>query len=332
MDTFVDSSWYFLRYCDPRNDKAMFDRKKVNYWMTVDQYIGGVEHAILHLMYSRFFVKAMRDIGLLDFSEPFSRLLAQGMVTKDGKKMSKSFGNVVEPNDIIEKYGADTARLFILFASPAEKELEWSDQGVEGCFRFLNRIWRFFQTQRDILKRGFELRNSHSFNPDGHPQDKQLYRLINQTIKRATTDIEERFHFNTAIAAMMELFNNLQDYNIREDNNSHWLVFTTFRTLLILLSPFAPHIAEELWHQLGYDYSIQLEPWVEYDASALQTEEMLIVVQVNGKLRGKIIVPVDAPEDEIKQKALADEKVKKYLNKDVCKVIYVPGKLVNIVV
>lgn len=331
MDTFVDSSWYFLRYCDPRNDKAMFDREKVNYWMTVDQYIGGVEHAILHLMYSRFFVKAMRDLGLLDFSEPFARLLAQGMVTKDGKKMSKSFGNVVEPNDIIEKYGADTARLFILFASPAEKELEWSDQGVEGCFRFLNRIWRFFQTQRDVLRRGFELRDSHAFSPDAHPDDKQLYRLINQTIKRATTDIEERFHFNTAIAAMMELFNNLQDYNIREDNNSHWLVFTAFRTLLILLSPFAPHIAEELWHQLGYDYSIQLEPWVEYDASALQTEEMLIVVQVNGKLRGKIIVPVDAPEDEIKQKALADEKVKKYLNNEVRKVIYVPGKLVNIV-
>lgn len=332
MDTFFDSSWYYLRYCDPKNDRAIFNPEEVHYWMPVDRYVGGVEHAILHLLYSRFFVKAMRDIGLLKFDEPFARLLAQGMVTKDGKKMSKSFGNVVEPNDIIEKYGADTARLFILFAAPSEKELEWSDQGVEGCYRFLNRVWRFVRNNLPAIQKGFDLNEVEKSFLTAHPDDKNLYRLIHRTIKRVTTDMEERFHFNTAIAACMEMLNGLSTYTVRDDVYSHRLIFEAIRTLLLLISPFAPHIAEELWHQIGYSTSILLEPWPAYDESALQAEEMEIVVQVNGKVRSRITVPVDLPEEEIKQTALNDERVKKFVeNKPVRKIIYVPQKLVNIV-
>ena len=333
MDTFFDSSWYYLRYCDSRNEDAIFSPDDVHYWMPVDRYVGGVEHAILHLLYSRFFVKAMRDIGLLKFDEPFTRLLAQGMVTKDGKKMSKSFGNVVEPNDIIDKYGADTARLFILFASPAEKELEWSDQGVEGCYRFLNRVWRFVRNNLPAIQKGFELREVEECAPTSHPEDKRLFRLIHHTIKRVTSDMEERFHFNTAIAASMEMLNGLSTYTVRDDKHSQRLIFEAVRTLLLMISPFAPHIAEELWHQIGYSTPILLESWPEYDESALQVEEMLIVVQVNGKVRSRITVDADLPEDEIKQTALNDEKVKKFIqNKPIRKIIYVPKKLLNIVV
>ncbi len=333
MDTFFDSSWYFLRYCDPGNDKAMFDKKEANYWMPVDQYIGGVEHAILHLLYSRFFIKAMRDIGLVDFNEPFARLLAQGMVTKDGKKMSKSFGNVVEPNDIISQYGADTARMFILFAAPAEKELEWSDRGVEGCYRFLNRVWRFVKGNIDSIKQGFDLQGMGEYKPDDHPKDKEIYRLIHQTIKRVTQDVEERFHFNTAIAACMEMLNRLNLYEVRKEQQSYRLIFEATRTLLLLISPFAPHIAEELWHQIGFDHPILNEPWPSYDEGALQVEEMTVVVQVNGKLRSRLVVPVDISDDDIKQAALDDEKIKSYTeDKTIRQVIYVPKKLVNVVV
>jgi leucyl-tRNA synthetase len=331
MDTFFDSSWYFLRYCDPHNTAVPFDTKFANYWMQVDQYIGGVEHAILHLLYSRFFCKALKDIGLIDFDEPFEQLLAQGMVTKDGKKMSKSFGNVVDPDDIIETYGADTARLFILFASPPEKELEWSDQGVEGCYRFLNRVWRFVQSNLNVLQEG-SAAFGPSIIPGSSPADRELYRLVHKTIKRVSTDIGERFHFNTAIAAIMELLNGMQGYALRDDADSKAVLWFSVQRLLMLLSPFAPHLCEELWAAVGNAGSVSTEPWPSYDEQAIVAEEMLIVVQVNGKVRGKVSVPADATEAEIKQAAFQDERVLKHLEgQTVERVIYVPGKLLNIV-
>ncbi len=332
MDTFFDSSWYFLRYCDPHNKVVPFDGKFANYWMEVDQYIGGVEHAILHLLYSRFFCKALHDFGLIDFDEPFEQLLAQGMVTKDGKKMSKSFGNVVDPDGIIETYGADTARLFILFASPPEKELEWSDQGVEGCYRFLNRVWRFVESNLNVIQEGGVAASHHSPIPGSNPADRELYRLVHRTVKRVTLDIGDRFHFNTAIAAIMELLNGLYRYALRDDTDSKALLWYSIQRLLILLSPFAPHLCEELWAATGNPHSISTEPWPSYDEQAIAAEKMLIVVQVNGKLRGKVSVAADLTEEQIKQAAFQDERVLKHLEgRTVERVIYVPGKLINIV-
>lgn len=332
MDTFFDSSWYFLRYCDPNNTTAPFDAQFANYWMEVDQYIGGVEHAILHLLYSRFFCKTLRDLGLTDFDEPFEQLLAQGMVTKDGKKMSKSFGNVVDPDDIIETYGADTARLFILFASPPEKELEWSDQGVEGCYRFLNRVWRYVQSNLNSIREGAAAGAQHSSIPGSMPTDRGLYRLVHRTIKRLTLDIGERFHFNTAIAAIMELLNGLYGYGVRDDGASKTLLWYSVRHLLILLSPFAPHLCEELWAAIGNAHSVSTEPWPSYDEQAIAAEQMLVVVQVNGKVRGKITVAADSTEEDVKEAAFQDERVLKHVGgRTVERVIYVPGKLINIV-
>lgn len=329
MDTFVDSSWYFLRYCDPQNSEAPFTKAKVDYWMNVDQYIGGVEHAILHLMYARFFTKVLKDMGMVSCDEPFQNLLTQGMVLKDGSKMSKSKGNVVSPEEIIGKYGADTARMFILFAAPPERDLEWSDQGVEGCYRFLNRVWR--------LVEGFyaKVKDLESNNQALSKEDKELRRIIHSTIKKVTEDIEQRFNFNTAISAIMELVNGLYHYkdNVSENEQNLALVKFGLKNLVLLLAPFAPHISEELWANLGGNQSVHLQNWPEYDPASLEMDEITLVVQVNGKLRDKISVPKGISREDLEAKVLAEPKISKHLaGKEVVKVIIVPEKLVNLVV
>lgn len=332
MDTFIDSSWYYLRYCDPHNDKMPFDKAKADYWMDVDQYVGGIEHAILHLLYSRFFTKALHDLGVVSSTEPFTQLLAQGMVTKDGAKMSKSLGNVVAPDDIINTYGADTARTFILFAAPPEKELEWSDQGVEGCYRFLSRIWRYVNANKDDILKGKKLLEKSGLD-SSNSDDKNLIQLLHNTIKRVTIDIYERFHFNTAIAAIMELLNGVYSYNIREDDESKKTIAEVVKSLLILLSPFAPHLSEEMWELLGHKGFISAQEWINWDEQLLVKDELLIVVQINGKVRGKLTVPANADEEEIKKLAQQEENVLKYIEgKSIRQMIYVKGKLLNIVV
>lgn len=320
MDTFMCSSWYFYRYTDPRNEEKPFDKEKVDYWMPVDQYIGGVEHAILHLMYSRFFNKVMRDAGLVKVDEPFKNLLTQGMLLKDGVKMSKSIGNTVSPEEIIEKYGADTARMFILFAAPPERDLEWSDQGVEGCYRFLQRVWRLIN----------ELYNNAKEDSIIEKVDEDVRRLTHRTIKKVTEDIDERFNFNTAISAIMEMVNGLnanKDKGISQD-----VAMEAMENLLLLLAPFAPHMTEELWHRIGKKNSIHQMSWPKYDEKALVVEEIEIVVQINGKVRSKISLPAEVTQDEMKEVALEDEKIKSQLEgKTINKVITVPKKLVNIV-
>ncbi len=334
MDTFLDSSWYFLRYCDARNENEVFSKEKVDYWMNVDQYIGGVEHAIMHLMYSRFFQMALYDLGLVKDDEPFRNLLTQGMVIKgfedsEGNyikaKMSKSLGNVVSPKDIIEKYGADTARLFILFAAPPERELDWSDQGVEGCFRFLNRIWRLV----------YDFKQKHSNCPVEYKTDKDadknLNRVFNETIRKVTNDIDERFNFNTAISAVMELVNELYKYKEGEVNEA--LFSTIVRAVIILMAPFVPHICEELWSCLGYEGSVHDQSWPSFDEAALVKDEVEIVVQINGKNKEKINIPGEASRDDMLKIAQENEKVKELTaDKTVVKVIAVPGRLINIVV
>lgn len=326
MDTFVDSSWYFLRYTDPHNEELPFSMKAASYWMDVDQYIGGVEHAILHLLYSRFFTKVMYDLGLSPVGEPFKNLLTQGMVLKDGAKMSKSKGNVVSPDEIIAKYGADTARLFILFASPPEKDLEWSDDGVDGAHRFLNRVFRAV-TDEDAVKGSGEIILSYE-------DEKTLNYVMNRTIKKVTEDIEERFNFNTAISAVMELVNEM--YRYRESGKDRWngaLYGAASETLVKLLAPFAPHLMEELWHGLGKEGSVHEVTWPAYDAKALILDEIEFAVQINGKVRDHLVVSKDATQEEIQNAALALEKISDAVSgKQIVKVVVVPKKLVNIVV
>jgi leucyl-tRNA synthetase len=326
MDTFVDSSWYFLRYCSPKSTKAPFDKKAAAYWMNVDQYIGGIEHAVLHLLYARFFTKVIRDLGLFDGDEPFRNLLTQGMVIKDGAKMSKSKGNVVDPDFIISKYGADTARLFSLFAAPPEKDLEWSDQGVDGAFRFLHRVWALAH------KFGPQVKSLRQAGPEARGD--RLFRKTHQTVKKVTEDIERQFQFNTAIAAMMELVNELYDYaakGVAGDKLS--VVKSALETLALLIAPFAPHFAEELWEGLGHAPSIAAMAWPAYDVEALRETEIVLVVQVNGKVRSKLTLPAGLPNKEIEAAALADPKVKEYIDgKPPKKVLVVQGKLVNVVV
>ena len=327
MDTFVESSWYFLRYCCPDFAQGPLDRKRVDYWMSVDQYIGGIEHAVLHLLYARFFTKVLRDLGYIGCDEPFTNLLTQGMVIKDGAKMSKSKGNVVDPNALIDKYGADTARLFSLFAAPPEKDLDWSDQGVDGSFRFLNRIWKLVHERLDLIRNAGQLEP-----PTLGPEERTLRRCVHKTIKKVTEDVEERFHFNTAIAAVMELLNVLQDANQAVSKNGA-LMKEALESVVLLLAPFVPHITEELWQQLGHDIPLSATAWPEYDRDAVVDEEMLVVVQVNGKLRSKLTVAAGTDEEAVKAMALSDEKVLPFVEgKQVRKVICVPGKLVNIVV
>lgn len=329
MDTFLCSSWYYLRYTDAHNDKMPFDKELNNYWAPVDQYIGGIEHAILHLLYSRFFVKVLRDAGLVDYDEPFSNLLTQGMVIKDGAKMSKSLGNVVSPEEILSKYGADTARLFILFAAPPERELEWSDQGVEGSFRFLNRIWRIVQAFEAVLAQKVT-EYDHSNLSEA---DKDLRRVLHSSIKKVTNDIETRFNFNTAISTMMELVNALYAYKEAAKEPNAGLVYEAISDLIKMMSPFVPHITEELWRgAIDANSSVHEQSWPECDEEALKVDNVEIVLQVNGKVRGRLTVPAEATKEELEKIAMADANVQAHIgNATVRKVICVPGRLVNIV-
>jgi leucyl-tRNA synthetase len=327
MDTFVDSSWYFYRYTDAQNDRAPFDRDTASYWFPIDQYIGGVEHAILHLIYSRFWTKVMRDLGLVQNDEPVERLFTQGMVIKDGAKMSKSLGNVVSPDDMVARHGADAARLYSLFAAPPDRDLDWQDTGIEGIQRFLGRVYRF------VLRNANPQARATGSDGNLSPEARKIQRKLHQTIKRVSDDFQGRWHFNTCIAAIMELVNDL--YSV-EENISRIpasLLLDVQRNLILLLHPFAPYLTSELWEMLGEKRSLLRAPWPKYDPALAKEEEIEIPVQVNGKLRGKVIVSADADNDTVQQFALADEKVKAAIAaKQIVKVIVVPGKLVNVVV
>ncbi|QIB26648.1 leucine--tRNA ligase [Caloranaerobacter azorensis] len=329
MDTFIDSSWYFLRYTDPKNENEPFNKDKANYWLKVDQYIGGVEHAILHLLYSRFFVKVLYDMGLSPVNEPFKNLLTQGMVLKDGAKMSKSKGNVVSPEEIISNYGADTARLFVLFAAPPERDLEWSDQGVEGCYRFLNRVYRLVEELKEVYNNKCEI-NIEQLSK----ADKNLRYVIHSTIQKVTTDIEDRFNFNTAISSIMELVNEIYRYkdNAEASNYKDAILIEALDSLILLLAPFAPHLAEELWHFVGNEGSVHQQKWPEYDRKAIVKDQITIVIQVNGKVRDKIEVDANIDKESLEKLALNSERVKSFIEgKEIKKIIVVPKKLVNIV-
>lgn len=326
MDTFLDSSWYFLRYCDPKNENEVFDKEKVKYWMNVDQYIGGVEHAILHLMYARFFQMALYDLGLVTDEEPFKNLLTQGMVNKDGKKMSKSLGNVVSPAEILEKYGADTARLFILFAAPPEKELDWSDAGVEGSFRFLNRVYRL--VYETVQKYGFKTTDFEIRNDN----DKQLNYMANYAVKKVSDDAGGRFQFNTAISTIMEFVNELYRYKELPDVNEG-LINACIEKLVLILSPFTPHVCEEMWEYLGHTGSLYNVGWPAYDESALVKDSVEIVIQINGKVKEKMSVASGLGRDELQKTVMESEAAVKAVDgRNIVKVIAVPDKLVNIVV
>jgi leucyl-tRNA synthetase len=332
MDTFVESSWYFLRYCSPTYDRGMFDPAAVAYWMPVDQYIGGIEHAVLHLLYARFYTKVLRDLGMLKVDEPFHALLSQGMVIKDGAKMSKSKGNVVDPDELIRRFGADTARLFSLFAAPPEKDLDWNDRGVEGASRFLNRVWRFVHANLPELKAA-----ARTVAVPGSDGGRVFRRVIHETIRKVTHDIEHDFHFNTAISAVMELVNALHEFERasldgmpREERSG--LLREAVEATLLLLGPVSPHITEELWAALGHTQSLFRQRWPEPDPAALARDEVEIVVQVDGRVRSRLTALVGAQEAEVREKALADDKVRPWLDgRRIAKVVVVPGRLVNIV-
>ena len=333
MATWIDSSWYFMRYTSPHEDKLPFDTAAAKYWLPVDQYVGGVEHAVLHLLYSRFFTKVIQDIGLIDFPEPFAKLFTQGMIYKDGFKMSKSRGNVVSPDYISERYGADTGRFFILFIGPPDQDAEWNDQGIEGVFRYLNRVWRFFDT------------NLSSYNPnwrevlesaDLEAAERNMRRKTHQTIQKITSDID-RFHFNTAVSALMEMMNELsgfRDKGFSADSASSTAVLSeAMEILALILGPFVPHLADELWEQLGKTGTTYQSAWPEYDPEILKAEMVTIVLQVNGKVRDRMDVPAGTAQPEIESLALANERMKSAIDgKQIRKVIGVPGKLVNVVV
>jgi leucyl-tRNA synthetase len=332
MDTFVESSWYFLRYCSPDYDRGMFDPAAAAYWMPVDQYIGGIEHAVLHLLYARFYTKVLRDLGMLKVDEPFHALLSQGMVIKDGAKMSKSKGNVVDPDELIRRFGADTARLFSLFAAPPEKDLDWNDRGVEGASRFLNRVWRFVHANLPELK-------TAPRRPSGAGSDagRAFRRVIHETIRKVTHDIEHDFHFNTAISAVMELVNALHEFERasldgmpREERSA--LLREAVEATVLLLGPVSPHITEELWAALGHTQSLFKQRWPEPDPDALARDEVEIVVQVDGRVRSRLTALVGAQEADVREQALADDKVRPWLDgRRIAKVVVVPGRLVNIV-
>ncbi|MFH0839915.1 MAG: leucine--tRNA ligase [Candidatus Omnitrophota bacterium] len=323
MDTFVDSSWYYLRYLSAKDDKKPFDKETVTRWLPVDQYIGGVEHAILHLLYSRFITKVLSDLKFIDFDEPFRRLFTQGMITKDGAKMSKSKGNVVSPDILIEKYGADTVRLYTLFIGPPEKDAEWSDRGVEGAYRFLKRLYRIVD---DMTAGNWE-------DALCEKADKELKRITHATTKKVTEDMEKDFHFNTAIASTMELLNQVYLAVGSGKKRVSPAIKEALKITIILLSPFVPHISEELWQMTGGGESVFMAPWPDFDPNALLTEEAEIVVQINGKLRSRMTVSVDTGEKELKKIILDDTEIKRWIEgKDVKKFIVVPGKLVNIVI
>ena len=325
MDTFIDSSWYFLRYTDARNDKEVFNKEIAKYWMNVDQYIGGIEHAILHLLYARFFVKVLHDIGLVEVDEPFKALLTQGMVLKEGSKMSKSKGNVVSPEEIIAKYGADTARLFILFAAPVDRDLDWSDQGVEGSYRFLGRVWRIIDTYQQLGASG----HHDSLSKD----ETALRRELHRAIKKVTEDLDGKFNFNTAISTVMELVNAMYQFKDNHDIVQSDLAKELVEKLTLLLAPFVPHITEEIWHECGFEGSVHAASWPTYEESALVVDEVEVAVQVNGKVRDKLTVSVSLSKEELEAAAKALPRVQEFTDgKTVVKVIVVPKKLINIVV
>ena len=332
MDTFVDSSWYFYRYTDAHNDRAPFDSKIAQYWFPIDQYIGGVEHAILHLIYSRFWTKFMRDLGLVANDEPIERLFTQGMVIKDGAKMSKSLGNVVSPDEMVARYGADAARLYSLFAAPPDRDLDWQDSGIAGIQRFLGKVYRFVtKNAGSATNAPVETLLATSLSP----QARQIQRKLHQTIKRVSDDFQGRWHFNTCISAIMELVNVLYDMEdaIAQNVVPRQFLAEVQRDLVLLLAPFAPYLAHELWEMLGEKGNLLKAPWPKYDAALAKEEELEIPVQVNGKLRGRVIVPADATEDFVIERALGDEKVQSSIaGKQIVKTIFVPGKLVNFVV
>jgi leucyl-tRNA synthetase len=329
MDTFVESSWYFLRYACPHYDQAPLDRNRVDYWMPVDQYIGGVEHAVLHLLYSRFFNRVLNELGLVGVREPFENLLTQGMVIKDGSKMSKSKGNVVDPDYLIQRFGADTARLFCLFAAPPEKDLDWSDKGVEGSYRFLHRLWRLVMERVDELKQVEPATTLES-------QDKEVMRLlhmVHKTTKKVTEDLK-RFHLNTAIAATMELVNGINKFleNNKGDEEALRVLRGSLDHLIMLVSPFCPHITQELWEALGHSELLIDCPWPSFDEAYVREEMVTLAIQISGKLRDTVEVARDLDEAALKALVLSLEKVQRHLaDRPVRKVIVIPNKLVNIV-
>ena len=331
MDTFICSSWYYLRYSDAKNANAPFSKELVNKWLPVDQYVGGIEHAILHLLYSRFFTKALKDLGLLDFDEPFKNLLTQGMVLKDGSKMSKSKGNTVDPDEIFENYGADTARLFILSDSPPARDFDWSDAGVEGCYKFLNRVWRLYASMQENIIFDYKL-------PEASTLTKENNALVRQThisIKGITGDISNEFQFNTVISKYREFTNAIYEYIGKKeafsDEDKNVLSFALI-TLLKLLAPTTVHLSEALWHEIGGTGSIHETEWPKYDENLAKTAAITLVVQVNGKVKDKIEVDAESTKEDLEKHALESEKVKQFLaDKQVVKTIVVPGRLVNIV-
>ncbi len=330
MDTFMCSSWYYLRYADANNSEECFNRDIVNHWLPVDQYVGGIEHAILHLLYSRFFTKALRDCGLLDFDEPFKNLLTQGMVLKDGSKMSKSKGNTVDPDEIFENYGADTARLFILSDSPPARDFDWSDAGVEGCYKFLNRVWRLISTNADNITLDYKL------NFPLEKSNDDLVRTVHIAMKGITNDIANDFQFNTVISKYRELTNAIYDWQSKKpvlnEEDKNVLSFAIV-SLMKLMSPVAVHLTEEAWHELGGTGSIHEQPWCKWDENLAKSSSITLVVQVNGKVKDKIDVDAGLSQDEMKQVALDSPKIKAQVEgKTIVKTIVVPGKLVNIVV
>lgn len=333
MDTFICSSWYYLRYADANNDKECFNKDIVNKWLPVDQYVGGIEHAILHLLYSRFFTKALRDCGLLDFDEPFKNLLTQGMVLKDGSKMSKSKGNTVDPDEIFENYGADTARLFILSDSPPARDFDWSDAGVEGCYKFLNRVWRLVASNAENISLCHSELVSESIKDKANDD---LIRTVHMQIKGITNDITNEFQFNTVISKYRELVNAIYDWQAKKpqlsEEDKNVLSFAIV-SMLKLMSPVAVYLTEEAWHELGGEGSIHDQPWCEWDENLAKSSSMTLVVQINGKVKDKIEVDAEISKEEMEAKALASEKVKEQTaGKTVVKIIVVPKKLVNIVV
>jgi leucyl-tRNA synthetase len=328
MDTFVDSSWYFYRYTSPKDATAPFDTAAVAYWFPIDQYIGGVEHAILHLIYSRFWTKMMRDLGVIKNDEPVARLFTQGMVIKSGAKMSKSKGNVVSPDEMIAHYGADAARMYALFAAPPDRDLDWQEDGVAGISRFLSRVYRF------VMRHAASARSA-SPATEPSPAATALLRKLHQTIRKITQDFGGRWHFNTSIAAIMELVNELTaaDAAIAEGKIPPATVASILESLILMLAPFAPHLAAELWEQIGRKDGILRHAWPKFDEALTREDQIEVPVQINGKLRGLVRVPVDASRETLETAARADEKVQAALaGKTVVKVVVVPGKLINFVV
>lgn len=327
FDTFMESSWYYARFCSSDSDKAMLD-DRAKYWLPVDLYIGGIEHAILHLLYARFYHKLLRDEGLVEGNEPFKRLLTQGMVLNDGAKMSKSLGNTVDPEEMIQNYGADTVRLFMMFTSPPEQSLEWSDTAINGSYRFLKKLWKLIKTHQDSIKNISSISSNEKFNGNQN----KLRRKTHQTISKVTDDIGRRYTFNTAIAAVMELVNEVSAFNV-DDELDRQVIKEAIESILLLLSPIVPHICHQLWLDINHDQPIIDARWPKYDSSLLKSETSLIVVQVNGKLRSKLEVDASISEDELKSMALSDEKVVRFIDgNEIKKIIVIPEKLVNIVV